>query len=246
MLLGAQAATQQSHSMPTTTGPAHDGALPAAAMPSVAVPVEGDGGPTDSVRCPNAGTSGRASLGSPSLGSPSLGSPSLRRTPDASTIVPLREGRYKVQFTASQSLVDMFNEARDLFQNQLPTGDLASIVQRALVLLTRSERNSSSRKPTSLGCRGLPNLTPPRTKLAPPRTRFALNPSRRNRIAGTSRIHFLRRARTKLAPPHAWFALNLSQQNRIPGVNLQTRIRGTSRLHCVAKSTLATLDVVAS
>ena len=135
MLLGAQAATQQSHSMPTTTGPAHDGASPAAAVPSVAVPVEGDGGPTDSVRCPHAGTSGGASLGSPSLGSPSLGGPSLRRTPDASTIVPLREGRYKVQFTASQSLVDMFNEALDLFQNQLPTGDLASIVQRALVLL---------------------------------------------------------------------------------------------------------------
>jgi 5-methylcytosine-specific restriction endonuclease McrA len=70
-----------------------------------------------------------------SVGGTSVGGPSLSRARDASTIVPLRKGRYKVQFTASQSLVDMFNEARDLFQNQLPTGDLASIVQRALALL---------------------------------------------------------------------------------------------------------------
>ncbi|HET6339098.1 MAG TPA: hypothetical protein VFG30_38020 [Polyangiales bacterium] len=64
-----------------------------------------------------------------------FGGPSLPCAPDPSSIVPLREGRYKVQFTASQSLVDMFSEARDLFRNQLPTGDLPSILERALALL---------------------------------------------------------------------------------------------------------------
>jgi len=78
------------------------------------------------------------------------GGPSLPRAPDPSSIVPLREGRYKVQFTASQSLVDLFSEARDLFRNQLPTGDLASIVERALALLIaerKKQRFAQTSKP---------------------------------------------------------------------------------------------------
>ena len=73
--------------------------------------------------------------GSPSLGSPSLGSPSLRRAADASTIVPLREGRYKVQFTADQRLHDKLQQARDLLRHQVPTGDIAAVFERALDVL---------------------------------------------------------------------------------------------------------------
>jgi hypothetical protein len=168
--VGARAATQQSHSMPTTTGRAHDGALPAVSVPSVAVPVEGDGGVADPVRSPHAGAAVGASHGGPSLvgashggsslvgashGGPSLVGAShsgslLPRARHASTIVPLRKGRYKVEFTASQSLVDMFNEARDLFQNQLPTGDLPSILERALALLIaerKKQRFAQTTKP---------------------------------------------------------------------------------------------------
>ncbi|HET6334438.1 MAG TPA: HNH endonuclease [Polyangiales bacterium] len=50
-------------------------------------------------------------------------------------IVPLSEGRYKVRFTASQSLHDMLKEARDLCCDDVPNGEFATIVERALVLL---------------------------------------------------------------------------------------------------------------
>ncbi|HET6340290.1 MAG TPA: HNH endonuclease [Polyangiales bacterium] len=49
--------------------------------------------------------------------------------------VPLSEGRYKVQFTASQSLYDMLKEARDLCCDQVPNGAIATIVEQALILL---------------------------------------------------------------------------------------------------------------
>jgi hypothetical protein len=82
--------------------------------------------------------------------------------------------------------------------------------------------------------------------LTPPHRWFALNRNRQNRIMlATSRTH-LKRPRTKLAPPHAWFAPNVNRRTRTAGVNLQNRIRGTSRTHCVAKSTREMKDVVAS
>jgi hypothetical protein len=64
-----------------------------------------------------------------------FGGRSLVPAPVASSIVPLSPGRYKVQFTASQDLVDKFEEARDLLQNQVLSGELAIIVDRALDLL---------------------------------------------------------------------------------------------------------------
>ena len=64
------------------------------------------------------------------------GGPSLGRAPAASSLVPLSEGRYLVRFTASQTLADKFNEARDLLQNQVPKGELAIIVERAQYLDT--------------------------------------------------------------------------------------------------------------
>ena len=75
--------------------------------------------------------------------------PSLR-APAASAIVPLSQGRYKVQFTASQSLVDLFDEARDLLQTPTQNAELPSIVERALALLVaerKKQRFAQTRKP---------------------------------------------------------------------------------------------------
>jgi 5-methylcytosine-specific restriction endonuclease McrA len=59
--------------------------------------------------------------------------PFAKRRPTAA--VPLSEGRYKVVFTASQSLHDMLKEARDLCCGDVPSGEIAAIVEKALVLL---------------------------------------------------------------------------------------------------------------
>jgi 5-methylcytosine-specific restriction endonuclease McrA len=48
---------------------------------------------------------------------------------------PLSEGRYKVVFTASQLLHDKLREARDLACDDVPTGELAKLVECAIDLL---------------------------------------------------------------------------------------------------------------
>jgi 5-methylcytosine-specific restriction endonuclease McrA len=53
--------------------------------------------------------------------------------------VPISEGRYKIEFTASQRVRDLLQEAQDLYRNQLPNGDIDVLFERALVLLV-SER----------------------------------------------------------------------------------------------------------
>jgi hypothetical protein len=69
-------------------------------------------------------------------GAPILASaPSRLADNKPAVTVPLSEGRYKVEFTASQSLYDMLNEARDLCCDQVPNGAIATIVEQALILL---------------------------------------------------------------------------------------------------------------
>jgi len=60
--------------------------------------------------------------------------PPLAKNKPAVT-APLSEGRYSVQFTASQSLYDKLKEARDLCCDDVPNGEMATIVEQALVLL---------------------------------------------------------------------------------------------------------------
>ena len=62
----------------------------------------------------------------------------LRPSASASTrpsLGPLGPGRYKLQLTASQALHDKLQQARDLMRHELPDGDLAQVVERALDLL---------------------------------------------------------------------------------------------------------------
>jgi hypothetical protein len=53
----------------------------------------------------------------------------------SSTLSPLGANRYKVQLTASQQLHDKLRQAQDLLRHELPAGDLADVVERALDLL---------------------------------------------------------------------------------------------------------------
>jgi 5-methylcytosine-specific restriction endonuclease McrA len=56
-------------------------------------------------------------------------------------IEPLAEDRYRVQLTASATLRDKLERARDLMMHRNPTGDLAVVIERALdVLLEKLER----------------------------------------------------------------------------------------------------------
>jgi hypothetical protein len=67
-----------------------------------------------------------------------------------SPIEPLSEARYRVQLTASASLKQKLEQARDLLRHRNPSGDLASVVERALDVLLEQlmkERFGVTQKP---------------------------------------------------------------------------------------------------
>lgn len=62
-------------------------------------------------------------------------------TPTSSTVVkPLAPNRYKVQFTASEDTHEKLREAQDLLRHQIPTGDIALVIDRALTDLVLALR----------------------------------------------------------------------------------------------------------
>jgi hypothetical protein len=59
-----------------------------------------------------------------------------RALPDRHAIVqPLAPERFKVQFTADRALHDKIEQARDLMRHRNPSGDLATVFDRAMTLL---------------------------------------------------------------------------------------------------------------
>lgn len=65
-------------------------------------------------------------------------------------ISPLSPDRYKVEFTASEALCDKLREAQALVRHQVPGGDLAEVIDRALTLLVndlKKKRFGVGRKP---------------------------------------------------------------------------------------------------
>ena len=60
--------------------------------------------------------------------------PTLPASPPAA-LTPLGPNRYKGQHTASQALHDKLRQAQDLMRHELPDGDLARVLERALDLL---------------------------------------------------------------------------------------------------------------
>ena len=55
--------------------------------------------------------------------------------PPRAVVAPLSAEAYRVQFTASPELRDKIRQAQELLRHQLPAGDLAPILDRALTLL---------------------------------------------------------------------------------------------------------------
>ena len=91
----------------------------------------------------------KAELRSGENGSVSLGA-AAQRSPAPSRVEPLAEDAYKVTFTASRRLRDKIREAQDLLGHQVPSGDLAELVERGLDLLVeevRKKRFGASRRP---------------------------------------------------------------------------------------------------
>jgi len=79
-------------------------------------------------------------------------SPPIAPPPKRAVIAPLSAEAYKVQFTASPELRDKIRQAQELLRHQLPAGDLAPILDRALTLLiaqVKKERFGIGRKPRS-------------------------------------------------------------------------------------------------
>jgi 5-methylcytosine-specific restriction endonuclease McrA len=67
-----------------------------------------------------------------------------------STLSPLAPSRFKVQLTANQQLHDKLRQAQDLLRHELPDGDLAQVLERALDLLIAQrmkQRFGQSSKP---------------------------------------------------------------------------------------------------
>jgi hypothetical protein len=65
-------------------------------------------------------------------------------------VAPLAPDLYYVQLTASRELRDKIDEAKALLRHQVPTGDLATILDRALTVLiakVKKERFGVGRKP---------------------------------------------------------------------------------------------------
>lgn len=72
--------------------------------------------------------------------------------PRPATVAPLAPDRYHVQLTASRELRDKIEEAKSLLRHQVPNGDLATILDRALTVLiaqVKKDRFGVGRKPRS-------------------------------------------------------------------------------------------------
>ena len=78
--------------------------------------------------------------------------PELCLKSPAQVTTPLSPGRYKVQFTATQTLHDKLQQLKDLMRHQIPDGDLCVIVERAAELLIEQQmkqRFAQTKKPRS-------------------------------------------------------------------------------------------------
>jgi hypothetical protein len=94
----------------------------------------------------------------------------------APVIAPLRAERFKVQFTADQRLHDKLKQAQDLLRHQVPDGDLAAVLERALDVLIAErlkQRFALVRKPRATT----------RAKLSQPESRHIPHEVRREVIA---------------------------------------------------------------
>ncbi|HWM84736.1 MAG TPA: HNH endonuclease signature motif containing protein [Kofleriaceae bacterium] len=109
--------------LPTSSTPAN----PCQLRPGGVMPPETPGGPAE---CGS--VTGGSSAPCP------VDPPATPTAPNRSAaVVPIAPTRYKVQFTASAELHEKIERAQALLRRQVPDGDLAAIVDRAMSLLLR-------------------------------------------------------------------------------------------------------------
>jgi hypothetical protein len=63
----------------------------------------------------------------------------FRLESSAQVATPLRAGRYKVQFTATQALHDKLQQLKDLMRHKIPDSELSAIIERAADLLIEQQ-----------------------------------------------------------------------------------------------------------
>lgn len=108
-----------------------------------------------------------ASVGSPESNRQSAAAVVWQRTPGQPLIEPLGHARYRVQFTASAELQHKLERLRALMRSQVPDGDLAVIIDRAVTeklerlesrrfAKTTRPRNKLSESDTSPSSRHIP------------------------------------------------------------------------------------------
>ena len=93
-----------------------------------------------------------ATAAPPSAPAPALLLSAPAQTPRPATVALLAPDRYHVQLTASRELRDKIEEAKALLRHQVPSGDLATILDRALTVLiaqVKKDRFGVGRKPRS-------------------------------------------------------------------------------------------------
>lgn len=74
-----------------------------------------------------------AAVSAASEASPTL----VIKPPARPVIIPLSPKRYKIQFTASEETHALLRRAQDLLRHQIPTGDVAEVMTKALRLLVK-------------------------------------------------------------------------------------------------------------
>lgn len=80
--------------------------------------------------------------------------PAAPPRPDRGTTTPLSPGRYRVQFTADAATHAKLREAQDLLRREIPDGDVAAIMDRALDRLLEILRRRTARRARSARAAG--------------------------------------------------------------------------------------------
>ena len=171
VLAGEAAADPSSRPSPAPTSPATEGRT-AAPAPEAAGPLPLLAAPAAAPSPPSAVTNETRDEDGASSGA---GPAAIHPGPAAErrhAVQPLSVETFKVTFTASRALRDKLKAAQDLLRHQIPDGDLAEVVDRALDLLlaeVKKERFGIGAQP-----RSTPRTTKPGSRHIPAAIRRAV------------------------------------------------------------------------
>jgi 5-methylcytosine-specific restriction endonuclease McrA len=158
-------------------------------------------------------------------------------------IEPLSDTRFKVQLTASRELRDKLERARDLMSHANPSGDLATVVERALdLLLVKLEKERLGKVTRSRPTRPKRADGPraPRARTAIPRA------VRREVFERDGEQCTFRDDQGRQCPARSHLELDHAHPHALGGpdvtANLRVRCRAHNRLHAEAVFGRAHLD----